>query len=183
MDTCYLQDKTKGKKQTRRGKVRGRPGATSNRARQGNKNPTYATDGTPQPGAETRRAGTGQTAGASYLYRGEPHARTARERGEAGGDRHRPPNNAQPAAPLPDKRPTGQLTTSHNQQPARETSNTLSSLSSLLSKHEKLASAAPKKQQKHSHQGRNGSAVYKQPKYKMDNHQKVCRSVADDRPI
>ncbi len=41
----------KGMRQNRRGKVRGRPGATSNQVRRGNENPTYATDGEPQPGA------------------------------------------------------------------------------------------------------------------------------------
>ncbi len=153
-------------------------------SKRGNRHPTYATDGTPQPGAETRRAGTGKTASGSYLYRGEPHARTAWERGETAP---RPPQTAKqcPTNSPPARQATNKPATSHNQPTSsRASRDTLSSLSlSLLSKHEKLASAAPKKQQKHRHQGRNGSAACKRPKYKMDNRPKVCRSGADDRPM
>ena len=126
--------------------------------------------------------GTGQTAGASY--RGgtnptpEPHGSAERQ--------GRPPQTAKqcPTSSPPARQATNKPTTSPNQPtPSRASRDTLSSLSSLLSKHEKLASAAPKKQQKHRHQGRNGSAACKRPKYKMDNRQRVCRSGADDRPI
>ncbi len=115
--------------------------------------------------------GTGQTAGASY--RGgtnptpEPHGSAERQ--------GQPPQTAkQRPTSSPPARQATHRTTNHEPQPAstkgneRVTPSPLSLLSSLSSP--LLAPAAPKKQQKHRHQGRNGSAVYERPKYKMDNH-------------
>ncbi len=71
-------------------------------------------DGTPQPGAETRRARNGTNSRGKLPRRDEPHARTAWERGEAGAtttDRQTMPNQQPPC-------PTSDQQTNHEPQPA-----------------------------------------------------------------